>query len=523
MIILAAVGVWLPGMRGNYFLADDFTNIQFWGMAPLWQWFTREFFGFYRPLTALLFRVDYLFWELEPFGYYLTNLLLHGGCTLLVWWIARQLFPRRAGMWAGLLFIFMPGHVFGVLLIAARTGLLCTLFYLASIALYLHGRAKGRCFEVLSLMAFALALLSKELAVSLPLLILTWEIISDAADRRVEIRRWTRNALPYFAVLTGYLVLRYTLFGHLSYNPLLHTNLDPLNLFVNAARVTAAVLAPWGLEDLKPLFRTYPHGLVIATLIGSLIGVVLLYRFRGRMEARHLLCLAWIGVTMLPVLRIFSPWNTYLPSAAAAMLIAGVVSGGSDRAKRSTQREAFLAGLVVLFVVYSVRHQGHWRDAGSLCRQVLDAVVRTSEERPDGFYLANLPTELGEAPVFGGFWGLQSGMKVREVTAHVEALAQVRKSVVEERSRAVVTGDQTFTLTLAHPDEFFRLEIAEILTRRIRPEVGYAYAEGDARITITALNRQSQPGQIEIDMGSPERLRRVMIWNGRELVPLLQK
>lgn len=60
LIILAATGLWLPGIQGSYFLSDDFVQVETWGLSPVWPWFGAEFVGYYRPLTALLFRLDYL-------------------------------------------------------------------------------------------------------------------------------------------------------------------------------------------------------------------------------------------------------------------------------------------------------------------------------------------------------------------------------------------------------------------------------------------------------------------------------
>ena len=67
---------------------------------------------------------------------------MHTACALLVRNLGRQLFPgdNRIGLWAGLLFLFLPGHIFGVLMVAALTGLLCALFYLAATVFYLRGR-----------------------------------------------------------------------------------------------------------------------------------------------------------------------------------------------------------------------------------------------------------------------------------------------------------------------------------------------------------------------------------------------
>ena len=44
---------------------------------------------YYRPLLFLSFFVDHLFWGLNPFGYHLTNLLIHLANVMLVFYLVR--------------------------------------------------------------------------------------------------------------------------------------------------------------------------------------------------------------------------------------------------------------------------------------------------------------------------------------------------------------------------------------------------------------------------------------------------
>ena len=95
-LVLLASLIWLPGLRGNYFLSDDFSLVENWGAANLARWFFSEYGGYYRPLVALVFKLDYSLWGLVATGYYLTNFAIHVGCTLLVWDITRHFFSRQS-------------------------------------------------------------------------------------------------------------------------------------------------------------------------------------------------------------------------------------------------------------------------------------------------------------------------------------------------------------------------------------------------------------------------------------------
>jgi hypothetical protein len=513
--ILLAAGLWVPGIWGSHFLSDDFSLIQAWGQQPVWPWFFTETVGYYRPLSALTFRLDYLVWGQWAPGYHLTNILLHTGCALAVGHLAASLGSGRryAGLWAGLVFLFLPGHVFGVLWVSARTGLLCALCCLASVGWFLRARSTGAWpWEALSLVAFAAALLAKELAISLPLVILAWEAVFSVP----KFRRLGRVFLPYAAVLAGYVGFRYALFGHLP-ESILHTNTEPVRLLLNAATYGAKLFAPWGLEELKPYFRANPAGLWVAVLAGGAAMGGWLWHTRRHLRAAHLLGVLWVAFTLLPVLRLYSPWSTYLAAVGAAILVAFVLDGLERRWVRRLALGVWLA----LGASYCIWQQWHWQRAGLLGAKIAAALARAAAVESGKIYLANLPVDLGEAPVFGGDWGLTAALHLQGGRADVEVLVGVCKHDLREELVVAPLDEQRFEVKLLSPDDFFRLETIEVLVKQVHPGPGYSYAKGAARISVRGLNRQNEPNHLEIDMGSAERLRQVRVWDGEGLAPVV--
>ena len=53
--------------------------------------FTTFHMGHYQPLSWVTFGIDYLIWGMDPFGYHLTNLLLHAANAVLFYFVSRQL------------------------------------------------------------------------------------------------------------------------------------------------------------------------------------------------------------------------------------------------------------------------------------------------------------------------------------------------------------------------------------------------------------------------------------------------
>lgn len=134
-----------------------------------------EYIGYWRPLTAI---VQALIWPIAgpaPLPYHAVSLLIHLGAVLAAFALARRLgaSPWVAGA-SGLLFGLHPAHVESVAWISALNDPLFGCLALVSLERFLAWRARGsHGWPLASLVAFALALLAKELAAALvPLLFL---------------------------------------------------------------------------------------------------------------------------------------------------------------------------------------------------------------------------------------------------------------------------------------------------------------------------------------------------------------
>ena len=134
-------------------------------------------------------------------GFHLTNVALHAIASLLVAVLGRRLYGRRVALVGGLLFALHPASHEAVYWIAARFDLLATCFMLASLLWLLRDDAASYWIGVV---CFALALLSKESALSLP-------VIAAAADVILKQRNWettARRLVPLLVVVAAYAVLR---------------------------------------------------------------------------------------------------------------------------------------------------------------------------------------------------------------------------------------------------------------------------------------------------------------------------
>src|ERR1051326_1630275 len=77
--------------------------------------------GLYRPVVMLSYAINYAWGELDPWGYHLINVLVHGLNSALVLLVILELFRDRAfAMWSGLLFALHPIHTEGVAYVVGR-------------------------------------------------------------------------------------------------------------------------------------------------------------------------------------------------------------------------------------------------------------------------------------------------------------------------------------------------------------------------------------------------------------------
>jgi len=136
-----------------------------------------------RPLLTLSYAAN---WQTGAgaFGFHLFNVAVHALNALMVFALGLRLAgrfldpapARRAALIGALLFALHPVHTEAVTYISGRSASLMTCFYLASVLAYLRGRElrSAPWLYAVSPLLFALALATKETAITLPFALLLW-------------------------------------------------------------------------------------------------------------------------------------------------------------------------------------------------------------------------------------------------------------------------------------------------------------------------------------------------------------
>ena len=185
-LVVITVAAYWPALHAGFIWNDDdyvTKNQALHDLAGLRDiWFKIGPIPPYYPLVQTTFWLEYLVWGLNPFGYHLTNVLVHALAAVLLWRVLRWL--QIPGAWlAAALFALHPVHVESVAWIAQRKNGLSAVFYLAGALTYLRftqlkdaGVSGRRPWYFFALLLFAAALLSERISASLPaaLLLTRW-------------------------------------------------------------------------------------------------------------------------------------------------------------------------------------------------------------------------------------------------------------------------------------------------------------------------------------------------------------
>jgi Flp pilus assembly protein TadD len=202
LVALVTFAVFFPALRNEFVNWDDYEllvdNPRYRGLG--WEqvrWMFSTFHnGHYQPLSWMTFALDYLIWGMEPFGYHLTNLVLHAANTALFYFLALRLLSlalsrppsasdlglRTAAGFAALFFSIHPLRVESVAWATERRDVLSGLFFLATILCYLQAMTYSNDpshqarWRNRALIAYGLSLLAKASGVTLPVVLLVLDV-----------------------------------------------------------------------------------------------------------------------------------------------------------------------------------------------------------------------------------------------------------------------------------------------------------------------------------------------------------
>lgn len=383
----------------DYAIAALSARMQTWSWSSLVNLWTPR--GNYVPLRDTFYLLDNTLFGQRIAGFQATSLLWHAaGVAAFFALVRRQWGNGRVAFLAAVLFAAHPLHVEAVAWVAGSKDVMCFALSAVATLAYLRGMTadeRAARWWVMAGVCLVLALASKLAALALPLVFAALEVC-DAQPDRTALRRRIRRWLP-FAILTGLWFL-------IAFAPLRQAAASVLgmggtsvaggrdalvaagatqraDLYWPVLRAMVPVtwryiwlwICPINLSALyeisgEPRWTSPPVLFGLLGLLGLGAATVIAWR-RGR--RREVFWVAWAAAFYLPVsniLPVAAPMNdryVHIPSAAGAVLLAGLLHAAAARGR--TAGRVALAGALVLALgwsVLTVRRTTAWRSPRAL-------------------------------------------------------------------------------------------------------------------------------------------------------------
>lgn len=223
LVILFCLLLYLPTIRYDFVYDDevllphhswirDVSHLPNILTSSVWDVSEERPIVYYRPMQLLLYQVVYLIFGLNPAAYHFLNLIFYILLCTAVFFLFLLFMPkaRLMALAATLIFVAHPTHTESVAWVASLSELTFGFFYILALISYLLGQLANNKrhrigWHVSGCVFFFMALLSKEMAVSLPLILIMAEIFLIPYMRETSLgqksfQKKTRNfsALPFY-------------------------------------------------------------------------------------------------------------------------------------------------------------------------------------------------------------------------------------------------------------------------------------------------------------------------------------
>ncbi len=334
----------------------------------------------YRPVDNLTYFLDYWVWGLKPFGFHLTNVLIHIVNVLLVYGVLVELGVLTSlALFASIMFGIHPIQSEAVSAIGYRADLLSACFTFSAFYCWLlFVRAKQILFYAASLCAFFCAVFSKESAVVFPLFLLLFSVVRND-------HRWLQQS-GFWLILTFYLYVYIYIFPP-EIRHFQHTLGDT---FYSHALVMQKILTgylryiflPWEVQSIPALYQPQIVDIVWDTIVGAgtVLAVVMLGVYLRKISSLLFLLLMWFVVFYLPVANFKTIANPvalrflYLPSFGLIVLQAFFIDWLLRTFIPGFLHKYFKLFIVSAMIIWTFFLNAIWKDLSTVVLSWKDSV-----------------------------------------------------------------------------------------------------------------------------------------------------
>lgn len=394
-LALFTLALYAPALRNGFIAFDDpgyvtenrhvQAGLTFDSIA--WA-FRSTVVGNWHPITMLSHMLDCQIYGLRPWGHHLTNILLHAANTVLIFLVLTRLTGQRGrSACVAVLFAAHPVHIESVAWVAERKDVLCAFFWLLAIWSYAR-YAENLKFQISNLkfslfgttVLFALALMSKPMAITLPFVLLLldfWPLRRlDNNLSRLLTEKWPLLLLS--VVWCGITVWAQGVGQAVATSADLsiaervnHTTIAYLH-YVRVMVWPAGLAAYYPYQHHESILRALAAGLVLLLISGvALAGA----------RRRPWLVVGWLWFvgTLVPVIGLVQvggqAWADrylYLPSIGFLIMVVWEIA---EWAERATWVKLFSPAAVVALAAVTLMDLPYWQNTRSLYERAMNVTT----------------------------------------------------------------------------------------------------------------------------------------------------
>jgi len=291
----------------------------------------------YRPVVSASYFLDHWLWANKPFGYHFFNLLIHIFNTIFLFMLLNKVFKKRnVALLSAILFCVHPMKVEAVCAVSFRHDLWAGFFVLSSFIFYIMWRDQNKVSLLgYSAACYFLALFSKESAIGLPIIFMTYDWLLRENAFKNFLKNFFSRYLVFILITLFYLWVYIFIFPNsaISDNKLIGGTV--LTHGASILRIFSYyvfdLFIPFFIKTLPPLYAPPIESVFgIKTVIGFLaVGAYCVSLFLSYLRSKIIFfLLLWFGIFYIPISNIFPLANPmshrfmYLPSIGILSVLA---------------------------------------------------------------------------------------------------------------------------------------------------------------------------------------------------------
>jgi len=365
----------------------------------------------YRVVRTVSYAIDYAIGGMNPTVFHASNILYHALTVLVVFRVVQALTGAfRVALLVALVFAAHPIQTDAVAYLSGRRDILSTLFYLLGLLAFIRYRESGQRWRLgAAIGAYVLAVLSKEMAITLPLLWLAYDLWRGFEPQPGEsVRNLLRRVgVSFRRVLRESPILYLSGFGlaggaafyllfvvRISRQKAFYGGSPPMALLTSARIVVhyiklllfpATLSADYSFNAFPVTSSWTDPRAWLALCVLALIALCLI-RLTSFCKIAAFGGL-WFFITLLPVYQIIphheimAEHYLYLPSVGMALLGASLLDKWASTPEKGRMLAVGFSVVLLLFGIRTVARNRDWKDELTLWQKTIETAPASARAR----------------------------------------------------------------------------------------------------------------------------------------------